>query len=133
MDHVGIAVADLLRAKAFLHDVLGPEQLREATVLGVATAFFDAGPAAIEVLEPLDEAGRRTRLGGADARIDHIAMRVDDLAVAADGLCRRGVRFPEQRNPDVAPPALDLAGVLSLFTDAASSGGVTDQLVERRS
>lgn len=137
IDHVGVVVDDLDGARSFLSSVLGLEQDREMDRpdLGLKTAFFRCGPADIEIIEVTDPAARHRRLGeGTHARIEHIAVRVDDLREAAQVLAQRGVRFqgPSGEHRQANDP-LRVGETLNLWTDPNTSRGVQYQLVENAS
>ena len=89
---------------------------------GTAAAALQASP-------PRPTDARRTpetraeRLGGAAARIEHIAFEVDDLADVRDRLTARGVT--------VTWPPVRSGPNLMIWTDAASSGGVQYQFLAR--
>src|SRR3954451_15399237 len=92
LDHVGIFVRDLEAAKRFASETLGLELEREGPqpALGLNTAFYRAGPAMIELIEHQDADTGEEKRGGAQAKIDHVAFRVDDLQAAHDGLAEAG-------------------------------------------
>jgi methylmalonyl-CoA/ethylmalonyl-CoA epimerase len=96
LNHVAIAVPDLLPAAARYGDVLGarvsaPEPQPEH---GVTTVFVELPNTKIELLEPLGEASpiagflERHPEGG----IHHICYEVDDILAARDRLLAQGVR-----------------------------------------
>lgn len=122
LDHVGVAVADLGAARRFVTAVLGLPLLRTAVLadLGVATAFFDAGTVAIELVEPLDARGRALRLEGRSARLDHLAFSVADVDDAAARLADRGVR---------CGGVVRTGDRISRFTDVGTSADLLIQLV----
>lgn len=131
LDHVGIMVADLGEAKRFLREVLGLEVVREAELeqLGLSAAFYQCGPAMIEVFERVDpDSPMRPLEGNAPARLDHIAVEVDDIAATNAELARHGVTTIEVGDGE---RATSLGGNLNHWTDAASSGGVMYQLIEK--
>ena len=123
VDHVGIVVADLEAASAFLTGVLGLAPAFRADSAQFRTAFFDCGATRIEALEPGDETTRAERLGGAPARVDHVAFAVPDLDAAIAELAGRGVQ--------VTPTAVS-DGRRTCWTIPATSGGLIYQLIEPR-
>lgn len=127
IDHVGVVVENLEDAKRFLGEVLQLPLDREADlthVLGARTAFFRCGNTDIELIEPIDATRRRERLGGdVRARVEHIAIEVDDLAGTMRALERLGVRATTDQ-------PLELGGRLNLFTRADTSGDVMYQFLQ---
>src|SRR3954449_12806462 len=88
LDHVGIFVRDLEAAKRFASETLGLELEREGPqpALGLNTAFFRAGPALIELIEHQDADAGEEQRAGAQAKIDHLALRVSNLEGARERL-----------------------------------------------
>lgn len=80
IDHVGILVDNLESAGNFVRDVLGFSFDRQISIPGRLEAlFFRCGDAAVELIEVTDAAERRERLGSASARLEHVAVEVDEL------------------------------------------------------
>ena len=126
IDHVGVIVADFEEASRLLTDDLGLPRADGTTNPGIRTAFFRCGDASIEIIEVLDPESRRVRLGeGAKARIEHIAIEVDDLELVLKTLERLGIRSkaPPRRSRDY----------LTFWTDAETSGGIGFQFLSRSS
>jgi catechol 2,3-dioxygenase-like lactoylglutathione lyase family enzyme len=123
LDHVGVMVADLDQASAFLAETLGLELDREAEIpaLDVRTRFYRCGPVTIEIFEPNDPAVAAAALGGAAAKLEHIAIRVESLAATLSELGDTGVRFLHAE-PVVTGPNL------SAYTDPTTSAGMIFQL-----
>jgi len=131
LDHVGILVADLEEAKRFLGQVMGLEVAREAELeqLGLIAAFFECGPAMIEVFQIVDaDSPLRPLDNGATARLDHVAVQVDDLRATRQELDAHGVRTIEVGDGEDPTSA---GGNLNYWTDADSSAGVMYQLIEK--
>jgi len=126
VDHVGVVVRSLEDAGAFVQDVLGLE-LKSSPPRspdGVRVAYYGGEGARVELIEVSDEASREARLGEAQARIEHVAIEVDDVRIMADRLRERGVRF----TTDGPVPVRD---TLAIWTTAESSGGIAWQLFSR--
>ena len=135
MDHVGVLVDDIEEARAFLGDTLGLELTREATPaeLGVHALFYRCGATMIEAFQIVDPGSVIRPLGpGQRARIDHIAVQVDDLRATLEALGGLGVRPARAGVGDAASAEpLALAGNLNAWTDAESTDGVVYQLIEK--
>ncbi|MEU4846751.1 VOC family protein [Streptomyces gilvosporeus] len=128
IDHIGVIVDDLFRAKKFLESLGMTLHLeREIPERQVKAAFYDVGDGArIELIEPTSPEARERRLGqGNKARIEHIAVETDDdidtVIAAVRGL---GVDF-------VAPQPVAIDGNLNAFTRPHTSEGIQFQFVER--
>ena len=133
IDHIGVVVDNLKEAEAFLADVLQlePERKLNAPERGFIAAFFGCGSVSVEVIEVLDPEARRLRLGeGSKARIEHVAIRVDDLNAEAQRLRRLGVRVRGSADPreETAEPA-KVGDTLNLWTDPDTCDGVSYQVI----
>ncbi|HEX8104438.1 MAG TPA: VOC family protein [Solirubrobacteraceae bacterium] len=127
LDHVGVMVADLDAAGAFLADTFGLALEREGEVpaLDVKTRFYRCGPVLIEIFQPNDPAVAERELGGAPAKVEHVALRVESLPEALRELGEKGVRFLHDE-PLVTGPNL------SAYTEPATSAGIMYQLFAPR-
>jgi methylmalonyl-CoA/ethylmalonyl-CoA epimerase len=125
LDHVGIFVRDLEAAKRFASETLGLELEREGPqpALGLNTAFFRAGPALIELIEHQDADAGEAQRGGAQAKIDHLALRVDDLEAARERLASDGGAFDQEDGP------IRLGPNDNYFSKAETTHGVRLQLM----
>ena len=123
VDHVGVMVADLEAAGAFLADTLGLELAREGEVpaLGVKTRFYTCGPVTIEVFQPTDPAVADRELNGAPAKVEHIAIRVESLEATIAELGEKGVGFLHDAPVETGPN-------MSAYTDPATAAGIMFQL-----
>ncbi|MFI0766441.1 VOC family protein [Streptomyces melanosporofaciens] len=128
IDHIGVVVDDLFRAKKFLESLgLTLEFEREVPERNVKAAFYRVGDGArIELIEPTTSEARRRRLGDGDqARIEHIAVEVDDSITKIMRTLRGlGVEF-------VAPQPVAIDGNLNAFSRPDTSEGIQFQLLER--
>ena len=130
IDHIGVVVPDLARAKTFV-ERLGCtlEFERELPHRNVKAAFYRVGDgdgARIELIEPTsaDTRARRLTEDGAP-RIEHIAMETDDeITTVMTALRGLGVDF-------VAPEPVSIDGNLNAFTRDDTSAGIQFQIVER--
>jgi catechol 2,3-dioxygenase-like lactoylglutathione lyase family enzyme len=123
IDHIGVMVADLEAAGAFLEGTFGLPLEREADVvaLDVKARFYRCGPVMIEVFEPNDPAVAERELGGAPAKVEHIAIRVESLPEAISQLSDQGMRWVHEQPVPTGPN-------LSAYTDPATSAGMMFQL-----
>lgn len=130
-DHVGVVVDDLQAACAFARDVLElGEPATEVRVddFGLTAAFFAMGAGGLELVR-FDEPGDRLP-AGQPARLDHVAVEVDDLDATAERLRARGVRFQGPVKPDEVAEAVDMRERRHLWTVPETSGGFMLQLTE---
>lgn len=127
IDHIGVVVADLEEAKRFMSEVLQLPLDREmdATgVLGVKTAFYRCGDADIELIEPADAEERRKRLGGdVRAKVEHIAIEVDELDGTLQALQALGVRTTTDE-------PVEVGGRLNAFTRPETTADVMYQFLQ---
>jgi catechol 2,3-dioxygenase-like lactoylglutathione lyase family enzyme len=123
IDHIGIAVADLAASRPLFEQVLGLELVRENSSERARFAFFRLGDSEIELVEFLTPERREATLRGETmARLDHIAVEVEDLDRATAELRTQGIEHGELIKGMVGN---------SVITDPKTTGGVTLQLVER--
>ena len=133
--HVGIIVADLEAALAFLTGPLGLKVAKRVTLEAEATeiAFVECGGVQLELIEISDPEtrARRARVPGAAAEIEHVALAVDDLDAEAAALAKSGARFGAGagKTEETTDP-LEVAGTRSLFTIRDSTAGSIWQLIE---
>jgi methylmalonyl-CoA/ethylmalonyl-CoA epimerase len=129
VEHVGIVVDSLSNAKTFLGEVMGFQLDRESDLphRGTKTAFFRAGPLQIEVIECTNPELRAQRLGpdGTQARLEHVAIVVEDLSDHLAELSKHGVRTVPSEPPYVVTP-----GRKWVMTEPETSMGVMYQIVE---
>lgn len=131
VDHIGVVVDDLEEAKRFLAETLGLSLEREAEMeaLGLKAAFYRCGPVMIEAVELVSsESPFRPLSDGAKARIDHIAVEVDDARGVMGELRTSGVESLEVGSGD---EPLEIGGNLSYWTAPDTSDGVTYQLIQK--
>lgn len=130
VDHIGVIVPELFRAKKFLESLgMTLELEREIPDRHVKAAFYrvgDGDSARIELIEPTAPEARDRRLAaGGKPRIEHIAVEIDEeIATAMQAVRGLGVDF-------VAPEPVAIDGNLNAFTQPHTSEGIQFQLVER--
>ena len=85
LDHVGWAVRSIDASRPHFEVALGLAFCGEEGFPGLRIAFFGAGPAQVELLEPLDE---RSDVGAFieshGEGVHHLALRVEDVGAALD-------------------------------------------------
>ena len=119
--HVGVFVADLAAAERLLVDVLGLERTTEIEKPELRARYYECGNASVEAIEPRERAARAEGLGGAAARIHHLAFAVADFDATRAALAAVGV---EATDIQVS------AGRRTFWTLPETSGGLVIQFVE---
>lgn len=127
IDHVGVAVLDLSRAAERWRPLLGAAEgdPEEVASQGVRVAFFRAGDAHVELLEPTrpDSAvGRFLERKGEG--VHHLAFRVPKVDEALAELVRRGERVVDAASRPGA------RGRRVGFAHPSAFGGVLVEFVE---
>jgi methylmalonyl-CoA/ethylmalonyl-CoA epimerase len=105
LNHVAIAVPDIMAAAAIYRDTLGAtvSDAVQQPDHGVTTVFIELPNTKIELLEPLGENSpiasflERNTSGG----IHHICYEVDDIAAARDRLIQGGLRVLGDGDPKI--------------------------------
>jgi catechol 2,3-dioxygenase-like lactoylglutathione lyase family enzyme len=123
--HVGIVVDDLEQAVDFLTRVVGLEVSRRAEAPergGLRAAFLPWGDVQVELLEFSEPETRGRRLGDAAARIEHIAVEVDDADATFERLRGEGVEF-------TTPAPQAMGETKTFFTVAETTDGVMYQFI----
>jgi methylmalonyl-CoA/ethylmalonyl-CoA epimerase len=126
IDHIGVIVEDIEKARAFLESLgLELERAQEVPERDVKLAFYFCGDGRIEIIEPTSAQARAARLGqGNQARIEHIGVEVDDVSLAMTAMRGLGVELTTATPVPVGPN-------LNAWTRPETSTGVQFQLVER--
>lgn len=126
MHHIGLIVDDLDQAVDFLTGTLGlgvNRTLDNSASTGAKAAFLNCGPVEIELIELIDDEQRQARLGDGPARVEHIAVEVDDIDAAFEELAAKGVEF--------TTPAPRQSGAFRTFTTTeATSDGLRYQFLQ---
>lgn len=124
IDHIGVIVDDLAEASTLLEQGFGLRASPGVVRPDLRTAFFQCGDASIEVIEITEPEARLARLGdGQRARIEHIAIEVENLDQTLEALAALGIR-------PTAPPRMS-SDYLTFWTAPESSDGVMYQFVQR--
>lgn len=123
IDHIGIVVDDLAEAERLLRDILGLVEGDRVERENLRSVFFACGGTEIELVELIDPAQRRERLGDGQARIEHVAFEVDDLDEVYAALDALGVKAK-------APPVA-AERYRTFFTRPETADGVGYQFLQR--
>ena len=123
--HVGWAVRSIDATRPHFESVLGLAFCGEEGFPDVRVAFFGAGAASVELLEPLDD---KTELGEYLAKhgegIHHLALQVDDVAEALKQARRRGLRVID------TAPKTGARRTLIGYVDPERADGILIQYVQ---
>lgn len=125
LDHVGIAVRDLVAALAFYRDSLGLEIEKSEDVVSqrVRAHFIPVGESKLELLEATTPDSPIARyLEKRGPGLHHITLRVENIQAALDQLKSRGVRLIDEQ------PRRGAEGALVAFIHPSSAGGVLVEL-----
>jgi predicted enzyme related to lactoylglutathione lyase len=118
IEHIGIDVHDLDEIVGFLEQTFGLTVARAVTIPDrLRAAFIPGGDVTVELIERVGEARANP-----PARVDHLAIRVDDLDKEVDRLHAAGV---VTETSEVS----ELGGRRTIFVDAVEHG-IRLQIVE---
>lgn len=128
IDHIGIAVKDIVEAARLYAEGLGLPCTHVETVeaQGVKVGFIPVGDSEIELLEPLSgesPVGRFLEKRGEG--IHHICIQVEDIGAAMARLKARGARLLSDT------PQPGAGGALVAFVHPASANGVLLELAQK--
>ncbi|MGZ8844226.1 MAG: methylmalonyl-CoA epimerase [Pyrinomonadaceae bacterium] len=129
IDHIGVATEGIEAAATFYRDALGlaVEEIEEVAEQKVRVAMLPIGESRIELLEPTAEDSPISKfLAKRGPGIHHIAVQVDDIRAALDGLKQKGARLIDEH------PRTGAGGCLVAFVHPSSAGGVLIELVQNR-
>ena len=129
INHIGIAVKDIEKAKALFQDVLGLKLSRSETVREqkVNTAIFSLGEIGIELLESTSIDGPVARFVEKRGEgIQHLAIEVDDLEKAIEELKVKEIRLIDEQARKGA------SDTRIAFLHPKSTFGVLIELIEKR-
>ncbi len=127
IDHIGIAVESIEKARAFYEEVLGLPfgGIEDVPDQRVRVAFFLAGETRIELLEPTSPesaVGRFLQKRGPG--IHHLAFRVKNLEERLASLKEEGVRLIDEK------PRKGAHGTRIAFLHPKDTGGVLAEFCE---
>jgi len=125
IDHIGIAVHSIARARVFYEQALGLtcERIEEVAAQQVRTAFFSLGETHIELLEPMDTSSPIARfLEKRGEGFHHIAYVSDNLEEELVRAKSSGCKLINEQ------PVNGAGGKQIAFLHPKSSGGVLTEL-----
>jgi methylmalonyl-CoA/ethylmalonyl-CoA epimerase len=127
IDHVGVAVSDLDRAKELYEGTFGMKLVHRETVesQGVDAALLDVGDGHVELLSPL---GPETVVGRFIEKrgegLHHVAYRVQDIDATLEKLRQAGVELIDSE------ARVGIRSSRVAFLHPRATGGVLTELVE---
>ncbi len=126
IDHLGVAVRDLEKARMF-YELLGMHVGPEEVVVQeqVRTAMIGVGESRIELLEPLSEESVIGRyLDRRGEGLHHLALQVDDIVDVFTEMKAAGMRLvSDELN-------IGAGGQLYFFVHPSSTGGVLIEICQ---
>ena len=128
LDHIGIAVESIEKAKAFYEEMgLVMRAVEEVPEQKVRVAVLPVGESRIELLETLDPEGPVGKfLAKKGQGLHHIAIKVDDIGAAIEKLKAKGIEMIDRE------PRRGAEGCLIAFVHPRSTGGVLLELTEKK-
>jgi catechol 2,3-dioxygenase-like lactoylglutathione lyase family enzyme len=131
-DHVAILVRDLSAARAYWTDVVGMPVAREPdmSAFGLEGVFLGTGRGQIELYTILDQERLDAELGGAETRLDHVALLTEDLDGAVAGLRAEGATLVHPSTGAPLDGPTELGGAHHVWTNPASTRGVKLQVTQ---
>lgn len=98
IDHIGIAVSDLEEALKLYRDVLGLKVEHVEEFEGMKIAFIPIGDTEFELLQPTDPEGALAKfIEKRGVGVQHIALRVNDVAKSLEELKGKGLRVIDEK------------------------------------
>jgi methylmalonyl-CoA/ethylmalonyl-CoA epimerase len=124
IDHIGVVVESPEPLTTMLERDLELSVTRRIDNQDLQASFHACGDASLEVIWVKDHEARQARLGdGVRARIEHVAIEVDDLEATLAALAAVGIE-------PTAPPR-EGGGAMSVWTRPETSGGIVLQFMQR--
>ncbi|HEY1834143.1 MAG TPA: VOC family protein [Solirubrobacteraceae bacterium] len=133
IDHVGYIAADLEQGVATFTERLGAEVVRrfERRQFSLVGVYLGAEGGNIEVFSFTEPELLAARTGGRALALDHVAYEVADMRATEETLRAQGIGFCGPDLRDELTEAVDLGGVLHIWTRPATCSGVALQLMQR--
>jgi len=128
MNHVGVAVPDVVKAAEHYRTVFGVTDISDMIVLpeqGVKVIFVNAPTGQVELIEPYDESSSITKflaknpMGGQH----HLCFEVADIHAAKANMESKGIRVLNE-------PRIGAHGTPIIFLHPKDMGGVLIELME---
>ena len=127
IDHIGIAVSDLVSAKKLFNERLGLAIEHEETLRDMKIAFIPVGNINIELIESTSENGVIAKfISRRGEGVHHIAYEVDNIKDALKGLQDDGIRLIDE------VPRKGAHGKEVAFLHPKDTNGVLTELVGRK-
>ena len=131
LEHIGIAVENLLESEALLQKLLGRASYKRETVASqhVTTSFFTAGEGSVklELVAAENQTGPIQKyIEKRGAGIHHLAFEVEDIAVEMERLRKEGFELLQEA------PTAGADNKLVCFLHPKSTGGVLVELCQTR-
>lgn len=128
LDHIGIAVESIDKAKVFYEELgLSVRAVEEVPEQKVRVAVLPIGESRIELLETLDPEGPVGKfLAKKGQGLHHIAVKVDDIKAAIEKFRAKGIEMIDRE------PRRGAEGCLIAFVHPRSTGGVLLELTEKK-
>ncbi|MGH8103182.1 MAG: methylmalonyl-CoA epimerase [bacterium] len=126
LDHIGIAVENLARARAFYEGSFGARFAGEFDLPeeGIRIAWLDSGSAALELMAPTGEGAISRFMGKRGPGLHHLGYRVDRIGEVLEGMRAAGYELID------GTPRPGLGGRIIAFLHPRSAGGVLVELCE---
>ena len=128
VEHIGIAVRDLVDAKKIYCELLGLECTGEITLpeRGVKVAFLETGNTKVELLEGMGEKSPVSKfIERHGPGIHHLCFEVGDIERVLSELAESGLRLIDEK------PRPGAEGKLVAFLHPKSTSGVLIELQEK--
>ena len=129
IDHLGIAVEDIEKARALFQEVfnlkyIGTETVEEQKVNTVILSLGDIGVELLESTSPDGPVARHIEKRGEG--IQHLAIEVDNLENFIEELKAKGIRMIDEQ------PRQGASGTRIAFLHPKSTFGILIELIEKR-
>jgi methylmalonyl-CoA/ethylmalonyl-CoA epimerase len=126
VDHIGIAVSNLDNALKLYRDTLGLKVEHTEDFQGMKIAFIPIGDTEFELLQPTDPNGALAKfLEKKGEGVQHIALRVDDVAKSLEELKAKGLSVIDEE------PRQGAGGAKIAFFHPKSTMGVLFEICQR--
>jgi len=127
INHIGIAVSDLVAAKRFYEKSLGLKVDHEETMGEMKIAFIPVGDVNLELIQSTTDDGVIAKFIAKKGQgIHHIAYEVEDVSQALERLKEQGARLVDET------PRAGAHGTQVAFLHPKSSFGVLTELVSKK-